>query len=328
MRPAGANASLRPMFTAVLQILGGLVALILGAEALVRGAVWIALRLGISPMTVGLTLVAFGTSAPELMVSLEAAREGRAAIAVSNVLGSNVANVLLIVGVAALIQRIRLEVDRLECWFMLLATALAAVPYLAGGQLGRPLGAAMLAMLVLFCWLLLYRERQRGRQPELQTRPAGGAARWAVQLGLIALGLLALKYGADWLITGSVTIAQEFGMSDALIGMTIVAIGTSLPELATTIVAARRQQPEIAVGNVLGSNVFNIGSVLGLTALVMPLPVDRAETGPLMVMTGVSAVALCLVLRTWSGVPRGVGLGFLLAWCGYAGWETWRTGAF
>jgi cation:H+ antiporter len=313
------------MLTAGLLILAGLCALITGAEVLVRGAVWIALRLGISPMTIGLTLVAFGTSAPELMVSLEAARLQRADIALSNVLGSNLANVLLIVGVAASMRRIRLYVDRMECWFMLLATALAGVPYLLGTGIDRLLGSGMVVLLLCFCWLLLHRERRRPEAHRTTATAPGGAPRWALNVAFVLLGLGLLKYGADWLIDGAIDVARVLGMSEVLIGMTIVAVGTSLPELATSVVAARRGHPEIAVGNILGSNIFNIGMVLGLTALVFPLPVAHAATGPLMVATAVSAVVLVAVLRQFQGVPRGVGAAFLLSWGGYVAWEIMRS---
>ncbi len=315
------------MLHACLLILAGLVALIVAADLLVRGAVWIALRLGISPMTVGLTLVAFGTSAPELMVSLDAAAKDMGTIALANVLGSNNANILLIVGAAALIRRIRIHVARLELLFLLLATALAGLPYVLGCHVERWLGVLMLLMLLAFCWALLHRERHRpAAHHPTPPRPPGGAGRWLLNVGLVLVGLLGLKYGADWLIDGSSAVARHFGMGEALIGMTVVAVGTSLPELATSVVAARKDQPEIAVGNILGSNIFNVGLVLGAASLIFPLPVVHAETGALMGATVVSAILLCVVLRAAGGVPRAMGGAFLLGWIGYVGWEVWRAG--
>jgi cation:H+ antiporter len=314
------------MLLACVQVLAGLAALVVGAELLVRGAVWIALVLGISRMAVGLTLVAFGTSMPELMVSLVAAAEGRSAIAFANAIGSNTFNVLGIVGIAAAIRAIRLRVDRLELHYMLLATALAAVPFVRGHRVDRVLGGAMLAMLASFCLHLLLRERRRNRDlPADEVKPRASPAAWVLNLGLVAGSLLTLKYGADWLVAGSVVIARELGMTEALIGMTIVAIGTSLPELATSVLAARKGQPEIAIGNIVGSNIFNVGAVLGISSLLVPFPVLPAETGPLMAATAVSAILLAVVLRACDGVPRAAGPAFVLGYVGFIAFEVVRS---
>lgn len=308
-----------------LGILAGLVALVVGADLLVRGAVWVALVLGVSRMAVGLTLVAFGTSLPELLVSLTSAMRGNNDIAMANVIGSNAMNVLLIVGVAATIRAVRLGVDWLEIGYMLFATALAAVPFVLGTGVGRPLAGVMFAMVVLFCWQLLRRERRRVRQPD--EHPIASSLRgWLVHLALIAIGLGMLKFGAEWLIDGSVATARHFGLSDALIGMTIVAGGTSLPELATSVVAARKGHPEIAIGNVLGSNIFNVGFVLGLCGLILPFPVDRDPLLALMWVTAGSALALALVLRLTSGVSRLAGISFLVAYGAFLAFEIQRSG--
>ncbi len=315
------------MLTACLLVLGGLVLLVLGADLLVRGAVWIALVLGVSRMTVGLTLVAFGTSMPELMVSLVAANEGKAEIAMANVIGSNTFNILAIIGLAAAIQAIHLKVAKMELNYMLVATAMAGIPFVWGEEVGRVLGGVMLAMVLLFCWQLVQRERgSRLAAVVNEDRPRASAAGWIGHLGLLVGSLACLKFGADWLVDGAIAIAREAGMSEALIGMTIVAAGTSLPELATSVLAARKGQPEIAIGNVVGSNIFNVGAVLGISSLLCPFPVRPAELGTLMIATVVSAVWLAAVLALRSGVSRRTGVAFALAYIGFIGFEVWRTG--
>jgi len=304
-----------------LAIAVGLVLLVVGADLLVRGAVWIALTLGMSRMAVGLTLVAMGTSMPEMLVSLTAARSGHSAIAMANVLGSNLANVLLIVGIAAAIRRIHLRTDWLELLFMLLATALVAVPFVAAPSVDRPLAGGMVAMLVIFCLLLLRRERTRLEHPGHETPHRATLVGWLVHLIVLTVGLALLAYGAEWLVDGAVVIARSLGTSDAIIGMTVVAVGTSLPELATSAVAAARGQPEIAVGNILGSNIFNVGCVLGISALVQPFAVEQAALGGLMVATAASALLLAAVLRLQHGVSRTMGVLFVLGYAGYLAWE-------
>ncbi|MGE3173649.1 MAG: sodium:calcium antiporter [Planctomycetota bacterium] len=316
-------------------ICAGFALLLGGANVLVRGAVWIALVLGVSPMTVGLTLVAFGTSLPELLVSLTSAWKGSSDIAMANVVGSNAMNVLLIVGTAAVIRPIHVVVDRLELVYMLLATALLVPPF-ALGVVDRPIAAVMFALVVAFCWQLLRRERRAQRlrretsAPDLAVDPSrvrGTPTGWLVHVLLLFVGFALLKYGADWLIDGSVTAARGLGISDALIGMTIVAGGTSLPELATSAIAARKGHSEIAIGNVLGSNIFNVGCVLGVCGLVHPLEASAALL-PLLALAVGSAIWLALVLRVRFGTGRVTGALFLLAWAGFVVWQAWREGAF
>lgn len=297
-------------------VIGGLVALVVGAELLVRGAVWIALVLGMSRIAVGLTLVAIGTSLPELLVSLTAARTGRDEIAMANVLGSNTSNTLLIVGTAAAICAIRLEVRWLELIYSLIATLLLAMPFILGVDLDAPIAAVMLAMLVAFCWQLTVRER-RLNDARPRSRPHGTAAGWVLHVALLFAGFFGLQYGAGWLVEGAVVIARSLGMTEGLIGMTIVAGGTSLPELATSAVAALRRQPEICIGNVLGSNIFNVGAVLGVAGLLQPFPVNVAELWRVMLVTALSAVALVIVLRRGKGVSRSVGWLFVASYVGF-----------
>ena len=311
----------------------GFVALILGASLLVRGAVWMALVLGV----IWLTLVAFGTSLPELLVSLTSAWRGNSDIATANVLGSNVMNVLLIVGAAAVICPIRVPIHWLELGFMLGATALLGLPFWYG-ELSRPIAAAMALMVLAFTWTLLRRERRQKQaareaagetriQPTPEVRPTATALGWALHAAFLGVGLGLLKFGADWLIDGAVVTARSLGVGDALIGMTIVAGGTSLPELATSVTAARKGHPQIAIGNVVGSNIFNVGCVLGFCGLIQPIPVDRGALLPLLGMTVLSAVWIAALLRLRSGVGRVAGALFLLTYVAYLVWEAQRGGA-
>jgi cation:H+ antiporter len=298
-------------------LLAGLALLVIGAEVLVRGAVWIALAVGMSRMAVGLTLVSIGTSLPELLVTLTAA-DGHADLGLGNVLGSNVANVLLIIGVAATIRAIRTSTRWLELGYMLLMTALAGVPFVVGSRLDRWLSGLMAAALIVFLYQLLARERIARKLLEEDVRPKTTLAGWLVNVLFLVAGFAMLKFGADWLVGGASQVAADMGMSQAVIGVTVVAIGTSMPELVTSAIAALRGQPEICIGNVVGSNIFNVGAVLGGAGLLHPF---AFTSDPLLmatvVLAGISALALTFSLRKIKGVSRGVGVLFLLAYVGY-----------
>ncbi|MFG9450959.1 calcium/sodium antiporter [Pseudomonas aeruginosa] len=255
----------------------GLALLIVGAELLVRGASRLALRFGITPLVVGLTVVAFGTSAPELAVSVQAGLAGQSDIAAGNIVGSNIFNVLFILGLAALIlplavsqQLVRLDVP------LMIAVSLLFWIMALDGRIGRFDGLLLLAGIVAYT---LFAIRQgRKESPEIQAEYAqefgaakdGWLGRLPVQLALIAAGLALLVLGATWLVDSAVAIARVLGVSEVVIGLTIIAAGTSLPEVATSIVAALRGERDIAVGNVVGSNLFNLLSIGGLAALVTP----------------------------------------------------------
>jgi len=303
-----------------LQIVLGLIELIVGADLLVRGAVWIALKAGLSKMMVGLTLVAFSTSAPELVVSVSGAVEGNTDVGVGTVLGSNLANIGLIVGLSAVIKSIRMVGGRItfESNYLILATALTVPPFLFTDGITRGLGVVMTLFIILFTTHLVLREKKKGRNRG-DEEPKGTALQ---AVAFIAVGGIGLFFGGNWLVEGSVTVATALGMPELLISMLIIGVGTSLPELATSALAARKGHPEIALGNVIGSNIFNVGMVLGITSLIQPLPVDPNDVnavGPM--LAGVVAVAVLLVLlRVLGGVPRAAGAFLLL---GYAGFMTW-----
>lgn len=310
--------------TDVLLLAGGLVLLIGGAELMVRGAVWLAMMAGVRPMVVGLTVVAFGTSAPELVVSLIAAFQDRSGLAVGTVFGSNVANILLILGLAALCSPIRQspESARFELGVLLLSTLLSVVA-LAVGELERIQGGLLVALLAWFVWRLV-REREDLADAERPMRaPARKRAPVLCALSL-GLGIAGLGFGADLLVRGATGLARGLGLSDTAVAAIFVALGTSLPELATSVVAARRRHSEIALGNVIGSNVFNVCWVLGATACIVPLPIGAGDRFHL--LAGLAAtLGLLVVLRVRRGVGRLAGAVMFAAYVGYLG-STLRVG--
>ncbi len=263
---------------AVIQILGGFVLLFVGGEFVVRGAVALANRFGVSPLVIGLTIVGFGTSLPELWVSLNAALGGSPGIAVGNVVGSNMANMMLVMGCAALICPIMVNpaAVRRDASFMLAVTVI----FFAIGMTGTVSaveGLAMVVMLLGYLGYSLWRDTKdndaaaalhREEAEELAGRPR---ALWISLIELLA-GFAAVGYGADLLVDGATTLARAAGVADAVIGLTVVAVGTSLPELATSIVAAYRGHSDVCLGNVLGSNIFNLFGIMGVTALAVPVP--------------------------------------------------------
>ena len=260
----------------LLLFFGGLVGLVLGANLLVRGASKLALSFGISPLVVGLTIVAFGTSAPEVAVSVGAVLDGNPDIAVGNVVGSNIFNVLFILGVSALITPlvVNLQLIRQEVPIMIGASLLLLALGL-DGKLSFWDGAFLFVLLVVYTVFLVVQSRRETKaaqadyDAEIKPAPAGAwDAKLPAQLLLIAAGLVALVLGSDWLVTASIAFAKQIGVSDLVIGLTIVAAGTSMPEVATSITAAIKGERDIAVGNVVGSNTFNILGCLGLSGLV------------------------------------------------------------
>lgn len=291
----------------------GLAGLFFGGEYLVRGASAIARNFHLSPLLIGLTIVGFGTSAPELLVSVEAALYDRPGIAIGNVLGSNIGNVLLILGASALIAPLVIPARKLwrDLGFMLLATGAVWVMLLDGG-ISRLDGMILLAGLITFLTVAFV--AGGSHPPEDDAPPAGPAWRpWAETLG----GLVVLVIGARLLVDSATTIARDYGISEAVIGLTIVAIGTSLPELATSVVAAWRRQTDIAVGNVVGSNIFNLFGILGVTALITPIPADTRFAVTDMPWVAGTAVGLTLIAFLAGGLPRIAGVVLLGAYGGY-----------
>lgn len=271
--------------TTAILFAAGLALLILGAELLVRGASRLAAAVGISPLVIGLTVVSFGTSAPELAISVQAAWSDQADLAFGNVVGSNAFNVLFILGIAAIIGPlvVHQQLVRFDVPLMIVASALLLVLSL-DGSLGRLDGALLFAGIVAYNVLLVRQSRRQsaalradaaGAVDQVETGDAGRGGGMLVQIGLVVAGLALLVLGSRWLVDGAVEIAAAFGVSELVIGLTIVAAGTSLPEVATSIIASLRGERDIAVGNVVGSNIYNILAILGLSALAAPdgLPV-------------------------------------------------------
>ena len=260
----------------ILLFIGGLIGLLIGAELLVRGASKLALSFGISPLVVGLTIVAFGTSAPEVAVSVGAVLDGRTDIAIGNVVGSNIFNVLFILGVSALITPlvVNIQLIRQEVPIMIGASLLLLALGL-DGKLSFWDGALLFTLLVTYTVFLVIQSRRetKAAQDEFadNIHPAAADAwdsKLPAQIALIVVGLAFLVLGSEWLVTASITFAKALGVSDLVIGLTIVAAGTSMPEVATSLTAAIKGQRDIAVGNVVGSNTFNILGCLGLSGLV------------------------------------------------------------
>lgn len=290
----------------------GLVALFFGGEYLVRGATAIAKHFRLSPMVIGLTIVGFGTSAPEMLVSVQAALAGQPAIAIGNVLGSNIANILLILGLSALIAPLIIPVRKLwrDLGFMLLATAVIWV-MLLDGNVTRLDGALLMAGLLIFLIVAFLTGKVEEDEASLGDIPQWKA--WAMTLG----GLVVLVIGARLLVDSSTEIARAFGISEAVIGLTIVAVGTSLPELATSVIAAIRKQTEIAVGNIVGSNIFNIFGILGTTALIAPIPSEARFAAIDMPWVAGSAIGLTVLAFVLGGLPRIAGVILLATYAGY-----------
>ncbi|MDZ3824309.1 MAG: calcium/sodium antiporter [Pseudoxanthomonas sp.] len=309
----------------LLWFLLGLVLLVAGAELLVRGASRLALAAGVSPLVAGLTVVAFGTSSPELAVSIGAALGGQGDLSLGNVVGSNIFNVLFILGLSALVvplvvarQLVRLDVP------LMVALSVLVLVLAHDGRIGRLDGALLASLLAIYLVFLVGRSRREAQfdgtaAPAAGVDAGGRAAGWPWQLAMVVAGLVLLVLGARWLVDAAVAFALLMGVSELVVGLTIVAAGTSLPELVTSVVAALRGERDIAVGNVVGSNLFNLAGVLGAAALVAPGGI--AVSGPaiafdLPVMV-VVAFACLPVFLTGGVISRAEGALFLAYWLAY-----------
>jgi len=302
----------------------GFVLLIKGADWLVHGACAIARKFKVSDLVIGLTVVAFGTSTPELFVNIVASARGNAEIAIGNVLGSNICNVLLILGISAIIYP--LSVSRGTVWkeipFSLLAVIVLGLmvndKVIDGGDyslLTRIDGLVLLAFFMIFLYYSFSIAKAiEGMDEQVPVKTPG----FTKSVLLITTGLIGLTLGGKWIVDGAVTLAKSLGMSESLVGLTIVAVGTSLPELATSAMAAYRKNVEIAVGNVVGSNIFNIFCVLGISATIKPLPF-QAESN--LDITVVVMSSLLLFLAMFTGKKRSLdrweGIVFLILYGGY-----------
>jgi cation:H+ antiporter len=307
-----------------LYLLAGLALLLASGEFLVRGSVAVATRLGVSPLFIGLTLVGFGTSSPELMASVIAAIQGSPGIAVGNVVGSNIANILLILGVAASIRAVPTAggAYRRDSWMMMLASVLLAGA-VAFGQIDRIPGLLLLTTLVTYIVVTFRLERDHAdagaamheAEAESHAPPPGWSLGTAI--GVTVASLAGVMGGAALLVGSAIELAREFGVPDTVIGLTMVAIGTSLPELVVSAIAAIRGQGEVAVGNILGSNIYNVLFILGVTALIHPIAIPSAELIPDVGIVLASAIVLITLIATGRPIGRLIGVGFLVAYAGY-----------
>ncbi|CUH35230.1 Inner membrane protein YrbG [Jannaschia seosinensis] len=300
-----------------LSVAVGLVILVFAGDALVKGAVNLALRLGIPALVVSLTIVAFGTSAPELLVSVQAIIDGAPGLALGNVVGSNTANVLLVLGVPALIAVLRTSAHdtRRDFLYMIGATVLFLALCLTG-RLVWWHGIVLLAALAA----VLTATFMSSREADVEVEGAEpGLPGWKVAVFLI-LGLIGLPVGASLLVDGATAIARTYGVSEAVIGLTLVAIGTSLPELATTVMAAIRRHADVALGNVIGSNLFNLLAIMGVAVLVGPVPVDDAFLQKDLWVMGAASLLLVPFVFMGRDITRIWGVALCTLYVGYLGW--------
>ncbi|MBW3098731.1 calcium/sodium antiporter [Pseudohoeflea coraliihabitans] len=293
----------------IITLIAGLAVLILAGDYLVRGSVGLAARMQINPLIIGLTVVAFGTSAPELFVSLQAAFDGVSGIAIGNVVGSNIANVLLVLGVPALLSAVSCSEKGIGVSLaVMMALSALLMVFMANGTLTRLEGAALLVVMFGYIGWQIHRVRV---DPKHSGVNVDGEIPLPLAVSRIVLfiagGLIGLPIGAWLTVLGASEIARMLGASDTAIGLTVVAIGTSLPELVTTVAAAWRRSGAVAIGNVVGSNIFNIGFILGVTGLVLPLDVDaRIIHVDMWVMFAASGLVValahwCIPLKKLSG---------------------------
>lgn len=311
------------IWTGVLFV-AGIVLLIWGADLLVRGAAHLAAAAGVPSLIIGLTVVALGTSAPELAVSLQASLNGQAALTLGNIVGSNIANILLILGLAALVVPLLVSPRLLQRE----VPAMIGISFLlwllaADGSISRLDGAILVTLLGAFLAATIWTARPAvvPDQPPT-TRPDGSAWGIARNLGLVVGGLILLVAGAQWLVDGAVAFARVLGVSELVIGLTVVAVGTSLPEIATSILASLRGERDIAVGNVVGSNILNILAVLGLTTLIAPQPIAVPVSAlafdlPVLVAAAVACLPIFFngrLIARWEGA---LFLGYYLAYTIY-----------
>lgn len=298
------------MLISILYIIGSLVVLYFGANALVKGAASVAERLGVSSLVVGLTVVAFGTSTPELIVSVKSTLDGFGGISIGNVVGSNIANIGLILGLSALIFPLKahMQLIRFDTPVMIL-TALLFLVFFLDNTIGRVEGVVLLAGIIGYTVFNVIKSREEHKKivlKEYSDSVPKISRHWALDALFILAGMAALMIGSEFLVENAVSLARIIGLSEAVIGLTIVAIGTSTPELATSIVAAVKKQPDIAIGNVVGSNIFNILGILGVASLIKPINAPDINLVDTLVMIAMSLILLPFIktgftLRRWEG---------------------------
>ncbi len=313
------------MLISSLQLLFGLLSLLLGAESLVRGSSALALRLGLTPLVIGLTVVAFGTSAPELAVSIQGALQGNGGLVMGNVIGSNIANIGLILGCVALITPIAVhrQALRFDIPVMLSASVIVFAIGLNGEILRLHGLLFLLSLLGYLIWSFYTARRDHKTEATYAVETPYPTTKPWLELLMIISGLFLLVLGARWLVQGAATIAETVGVSKAIIGLTIIAVGTSLPELATSLVAAYRKQTDMAIGNVVGSNIFNLLSILGITASIQPFQIRDIQITDWLVMLGLSFILLPLIGKSGK-LQQSSGAVLLAFYCAYIAYLAFR----
>lgn len=303
---------------------GGVALLIFGGSAIVRGAVTLSVRLGLSTLFVGLVVVAMGTSAPELAVSLDAVFGGQTGLAVGNIVGSNITNVLLILGLGAFLSPIAAEKNVVlrDGVMVLIATGMLTMLGNMGGNIERSMGVFMIGVLLVYITFAYFSERVRPSVSGDRALEAVDNARMHIpsiilDLIVILVGFVAIKYGADLLIEGAVSLAYGLQLDEEVIGLTLVAFGTSLPELALVVVAAMRRHTELAVGAIVGSNIFNILAVLGLTSIMRPIEIDSMIASFDLPVMMVSTLIMSFFLLTKCRLSRFEGVILMAGYFGY-----------
>jgi cation:H+ antiporter len=299
-------------------LVGGLILLVAGGEILVRGSVGLAKRFNVSPLIIGLTIVSFGTSSPELLVSLKAAISGYSALSLGNVIGSNIGNIAVILGIAAIIYPISISKQIIKKEMpILIGVTLVSTLFLLDGKLTRIEGLIFFAGLIVY--IVVGYKLSKTHSNEIVPSTEVDAIKpmnFGVSAILIIGGLLMLVYGGNLFVDGAVAIAKSFKLSEAVIGLTIVAVGTSLPEFFTSLMAALKKEADIAIGNIIGSNIFNLIGILGLTSVVHPIETDSisyVDFGLMFLLT----LFLFPLLKTGMKLNRLEGLFLLLVYIGY-----------
>ena len=308
-------------------LLLGLVTLIVGGEVLVKGAVRIAMRFHLSTLVVGMTVVSFGTSAPELLVSLKANLVGHPDISIGNVVGSNIANIALVLGLTAvafpiLVDRNSIRLD----WPMMMASTVLLWWFMMDGEISTIEGIIMIALLVFFTWFIIWKSRKENRRSDTTASEKVEEGRVPVlkDVGYVVVGCAAMAFGADWLVTGAVEVARSFGVSDLVVSVTIVAFGTSAPELITSMMAAIRKHSDISVGNLIGSNLFNILAILGITSVVKPIEVSDLVITQDMIWVSAVAVVILPMMITNRKISRVEGGILFLGYVAYVVYQIYR----
>lgn len=309
------------MVTNITLLILSFIALFIGADWLVHGGSTLAVRAKISPLVIGLTIVAFGTSAPEFVVSLNAALTGQDDIAAGNVIGSNIFNICVILGISATLFPLQTsnKLTRINILIMLFASIVLTL-CLWKGQLGRIEGILLFSGIIAYTGFSLFYSKKNKKEEIFQVIPIPQpVTHGAIDILYIVGGIIVLTFASHLLVSNAITIAHHIGISEAIIGLTIVAIGTSLPELATSVVASFKRNPDMAMGNIIGSNIFNILAILGISSIAHPISTKNIHTTDLLVMLGVSVLLLPLA-RKGQKITRAEGIALVITYILYLLW--------